>query len=44
MRHGTRRSSLLYRLVGRWIGLTFDLTGLAIHEGEVLLDLATGRD
>ena len=39
-----RMMAKLVRLVQRWIGFGFDLTGLTISDGEILYDLATGRD
>jgi len=44
MTHTPRLSLMLHRLIGRWLDFRCDLTGLVISDGDVLLDLATGRD
>jgi hypothetical protein len=36
--------SRLSRLFRRWFGFSFDLTGLAVNDHEIMLDLAAGRD
>ena len=36
--------SRLRRMLLRWFGLRFDLTGLSISDGDILVDLAAGRE
>jgi hypothetical protein len=36
--------SRLVRLLRRWFGFNFDLTGLAVDDREIMIDLAAGRE
>ncbi len=44
MKHTQKQLLTLQRLIRLWLGFSFDLTGLAFNDDDVLLDLATGRD
>ena len=44
MKRSPRRSQLIHRFIGRWLGFSFDLTGLVLGEDEILFDLCSGRD
>jgi len=44
MKHPQRQMLTLHQLIRRLFGFSFDLTGLAFNDDDVLLDLATGRD
>jgi len=34
----------IYRLLERWLGFRCELAGLGLTDGDVLADLAVGRD
>lgn len=44
MRHSPRLLRNIHSLIRRWFGFYFDLTGLTIDDGDIMLDLASGRD